>query len=404
MPSLLKKLQLRFPPILLLLSLLSAFPPLATDMYLPALPSLQEQWHTSFGTVNLTLVAFFLGYCFFLLIYGPLSDYFGRRPPLLVGIAIFVAASLFCAFSDGVVLMIIGRFLQGTGASSASAIVFAISKDRFAGTMRQKIFVQIGAIVAAAPLLAPVLGGWLLKYMSWRWIFLIQSMLAIVAFVGVWRMQESLPEKSSLGLNVVFHRYVSLLYTRGFVRLLFVFTLTCIPLFAFIGGSADIYMHVFGFSAQRYGYFFGLNASALLLAPALFNKIVKRIGAKNIITLSMSGMVISSFLMIFSWLPEPWRLTFPMFCFTFCFGLSRPVGNNLILEEVEEHAGAASSLMVFFYFMTGSLSMRILANEWQDKVQMLGLLGGFSAGLALLLWFFIGKRMTRKVAEQQVAQ
>ena len=160
-----------------LLALLSAFPPLSTDMYLAAIPLLVEQWHAPLAMVNLTLVCFFVTYCGFLLIYGPLSDRYGRRPPLLVGISSICVASLFCAMANSVELMILARTLQGAGAASASAIALAISKDRFTGQIRQRVFIQIGIIVAAAPMLAPVIGGWIIELSSWRLVFVVQALM-----------------------------------------------------------------------------------------------------------------------------------------------------------------------------------------------------------------------------------
>ena len=116
-------------PIFFLLVLLSAFPPLATDMYLPTLPLLQQRWQQPLSIVNLTLVGFFFSYCFFLLIYGPISDRFGRKPPLVAGIALFVVASLMCALSGNVTTLIISRVLQGTGAAAAATLCMAITKD-----------------------------------------------------------------------------------------------------------------------------------------------------------------------------------------------------------------------------------------------------------------------------------
>ena len=116
--------------LILLLALLSAFPPLSTDMYLPAIPFLQSQWQLPLAIVNLTLVLFFVTYCVFLLIYGPLSDRFGRRPPLLAGIIIFIISSFFCASATGIKMLIGARILQAAGAAAASTIAMAIAKDR----------------------------------------------------------------------------------------------------------------------------------------------------------------------------------------------------------------------------------------------------------------------------------
>lgn len=380
-------LRKRFPPIILLLSLLSAFPPLATDMYLPALPQLQQEWGVSFAKVNLSLVAFFLSYCFFLLIHGPLSDRFGRKPPLTVGISIFVAASLLCAFSVNVEMMIAGRFLQGAGASASSAVVFATSKDRFSGTVRQKVFVQIGVIVATAPMLAPVLGGWLLKFLSWHWIFVLQALLGCVALVGVHFMRETLPEKSTAGLASVFMGYARLLMNQGYVRQLMLFSIIGMPLFAFIGGSADLYMNTMGYSAQQYGYFFAFNSAAFILAPLSFSRASRHYSVRLLIPLAFCGMLAGGLGLLVPVLPIPWRLALPMLWTTFCFSFCRPAGNNLILEEVSTDVGSASSLMVFFYFVAGAVGIWVFSHNWQDKQQVLAIMTLIVAAAALFLWF-----------------
>ena len=385
--SLHKTLRQRFPPIILLLSLLSAFPPLATDMYLPALPQLQEEWGVSFAQVNLSLVAFFLSYCCFLLIHGPLSDRFGRKPPLFAGISIFVVASLLCAAASSVEMMIAGRFLQGAGASASSAVVFATSKDRFSGTVRQKVFVQIGAIVATAPMLAPVLGGWLLKFLSWHWIFVLQALLGSIALVGVYHMRETLPEKSTAGLFSVFLGYVRLLMNQGYVRQLLLFSLIGMPLFAFIGGSADLYMNAMGYSAQQYGYFFAFNSAAFILAPLTFSRVSRHYSVRLLIPLAFCGMLAGGLALLLPILPVPWRLALPMLWTTFCFSFCRPAGNNLILEEVSTDVGSASSLMVFFYFVFGAAGIWIFSYNWQDKQLVLAMMTLAVSSLALCLWF-----------------
>ena len=380
-------LRRRFPPIILLLSLLSAFPPLATDMYLPALPQLQHEWGVSFARVNLTLVAFFISYCCFLLIHGPLSDRFGRKPPLIAGITVFVAASVLCAMSVNVEMMVLGRFLQGAGSSAASAVVFATSKDRFSGVMRQKVFVQIGAIVATAPLLAPMLGGWILKFLTWHWIFVLQAAMGCLALIGVHFMRETLPEKSTAGLFSVFIGYARLLTNQGYVRQLLLFSLIGMPLFSFIGGSADLYMNVMGYSAQEYSYFFAFNSMAFILAPLTFSRVSRHYSVRLLIPLAFCGMLAGGFALLLPILPLPWRLALPMLWTTFCFSFCRPAGNNLILEEVSTDVGSASSLMVFFYFVVGASGIWIFSHGWQDKQQVLAIMTILVASIALFLWF-----------------
>jgi DHA1 family bicyclomycin/chloramphenicol resistance-like MFS transporter len=145
--------------IFLLLVLLTAFPPLATDMYLPAIPMLQERWEQPLMVINLTLVVFFLSYCVFLLIYGPLSDRFGRRPPLLGGIGLFVMASVLCSFADSALTLIVARVFQAAGAASATSLALAITKDIYTNNERIRILAWMGVIMPLAPAVAPILGG-----------------------------------------------------------------------------------------------------------------------------------------------------------------------------------------------------------------------------------------------------
>jgi MFS transporter, DHA1 family, multidrug resistance protein len=391
------EIRRRFPPIILLLALLSAFPPLATDMYLPALPLLQREWQAPLVAINLTLVIFFMTYCGFLLIYGPLSDRYGRRPPLLAGVGLFILSCLVCGLSQSVGMMICGRILQGAGAAAASAIVFAVSKDRFTGQQRQRVFIQIGVIVAIAPMIAPILGGWIITLFSWRWIFVLQAILGTIAFIGVLRMDESLRPQTPPGFSEVASGYLRLFGNKRYMVLLLALSCTCVPVFAFIGGSPDLYITRLGYDERQFGYFFGFNALAFVLAPLFFSRMVRHFPITRLMSWAFGGMFVSSLLLLSPWIPDPWRLTLPMFCLTFSFSFCRPAANNLILEQVDRDTGAASSLMVFFYFMIGALGMWFFSLDWDDKIVMLGRMGVVSVTCTLLLWQRV-KRLLRPVS------
>ncbi len=386
--------------IIALLALLAAFPPLSTDMYLAAIPLLVQSWQQPLAIVNLTLIVFFITYCGCLLIYGPLSDRYGRRPPLLLGLTLYIVASLFCAMATGVEHLIIARILQGAGAAAASAIAFAICKDRFAGGLRQRVFLQLGIIVAGAPMIAPVIGGWIIESSSWRWVFILQAILALVAAIGVFKMKESLQEVSRERLVQVFHGYLRLTRNRPFFFL--TLTLAClgIPFFAFIAISSDIYMTSLGYSEKEYGYFFAANASAFLLAPLVFSKLVRRFSLARLLTISYSGVLLSSLVMTTTLIPQPFGLAVPMWFLTFFFAFGRPPGNNLILEQVDRDAGSASSLMVFAFFITGACSMWFISLNWHNPIRLLGILGMASAGITLIGWLAINSLLQLKMPER----
>ena len=372
-----------------LLALLSSFPPLSTDMYLAAIPMLVKEWGQSLALVNLTLICFFVSYCVFLLIYGPVSDRFGRRPPLLAGVGLYVTACIFCAAAGNVTSLIVARTLQGAGAAAATAMAFAICKDRFEGHLRQRIFIQIGIIVAAAPMIAPVIGGWVIKLYSWRLVFIIQALMGLVAIFGVYKMPESLPAPAKESFSRVAGSYFRLFGNPRFILLALTFALTGIPFFAFIACSSDIYITTLGYNERQFGYFFGLNAAAFMVAPVFFSRMARCFPLLPLLTSGFTGMLGAAVLMLCSCLPAPWRIAVPMWILTFSFSFCRPPGNNLILEQVDRDVGAASSFMVFIFFITGACSMEVISLNWRDKIAALGWMGVVASSVTLIAWWTI---------------
>lgn len=370
----------------LLLSLLAAFPPLSTDLYLPALPLLQETWAERPTTINLTLSAFFIGYCASLLFYGPLSDRFGRRPPLLAGILIYVIACALCAFSDNVNSMIVYRFFQGVGSAAASVIAFAITKDVYEGNERQKILAYMGVIMALAPMLAPVLGGWIMTWLTWPWIFISQAVIGSIAWFGVLRLDEPMKKLSADSLYSSMKSYLELVQNKKYMTMVLLFSMISLAHFSFIGSAADIYINRFGTSEQVFGYFFAANAMAIMAGSFSCARLQKILDARRLLTVSFSGLLVAGIVMYLQLFRGPFSLTIPMALASFSFGLSRPPSNNLILEQVDKGVGAASSLMVFVYFLIAAFSMWAISFDWQDKITVISFLAMTSGGVLVTVW------------------
>lgn len=369
-----------------LLALLAAFPPLATDMYLPAIPLLQEAWQQPLVVVNLTLVCFFLTYCLLMLFYGPLSDRFGRRRPLLTGLTIFICGSLVCAVSKGVVALIAARILQASGAAAATALSLAMCKDLFEASERERIMAQIAVIMSLAPMLGPVIGGWIVSSVSWRWVFVIQAAMGAVAWTGVLRMTEPLKRFQQVSLLGIAAAYLRLFRNGRFSGLLMTLSLLVLPVFGFIAGAPDIYMGRFGMDERQFGYFFGFNALSIMCGPITFARLSRHFSSTALMTVAFAGATVSGVVMALLPHDSPWSLALPMWCLCFFFGLSRPPSNNLLLEQVQQDVGAAAALITFTFMTIGAFSMGAVSFDWPDKIRFLGILGAITGALTLITW------------------
>ena len=361
-------------PNLLLLSLLAAFPAMSIDMYLPAIPMLQEAWGVPFAVVNRSLVVFIVSFSVFLLVHGPLSDRFGRRPVLIAGILLFLLGSGLCAVSPSISLLVAARAIQGAGAASASALSLALSKDLYEGAARQKILAYIGVIMAFCPMFAPTLGGLLLKFAAWQWIFVTQACLGLVGLYGVFRLKEPLSEFTRGGVLSVAGRYVSVFKNVRFTVLSTAFALMVLPHFGFIGGSTDIFINGFGMSEQMFGVYFAINALGLMVGSFACTRLAGAVSSMQILYFSLFAILGAGVLMLALGGTSPLTVTIPMICITFSVGFSRPIANSMILDQVDSDVGAASSIITFEMFFVGAVSMEIISMEWAHKVAVLATL------------------------------
>ena len=382
--------------IIFLLAFMTALSPISTDMYLPAIPELQRIWNQPLVVINLTLVAFFATYCLFLLVYGPVSDRVGRKRPLMVSFTLYIAASLLCALSPCIEWLIAARILQGAGAASGAALSLAITKDLYDGIQRQKIFAQLGIIIGIAPMLAPTLGGLVLKWLTWEWIFVLQALCGCIVLVGIMRMPETLREPSSTGVWELAGKYAALFRNKRYMTLTVVVSTMSLCIFSFIAGSATMYINGFGVDETTYGYFFAFNGTALIIAPLLLTRFAGTFKHTTIMRMASFGILCAGIWMIFDWTSGPWRLALPMWCASFCFSLTRPVTNHLILEQVDRDTGTASSFMTFLYFLIGALAIWVISLDWKEPMKVMGIINMIVGGAALVFWIGWTKVMGTK--------
>jgi drug resistance transporter, Bcr/CflA subfamily len=375
-----------------LLALLTAFPAFSTDMILPAIPSLARMWNEPLAVVNLILICFFVTYGFFLLFYGPISDRYGRRKPLIIGISLYIFASVLCAMANSAATLIAFRILQAAGAAASASLSMAMTKDIFSGTERQRILAYIAIIMALAPMFAPIVGGWLLTYLTWHWIFVAQGIMGVIGLLGVLRTPETLKEASQTPLSKVMHSYGNLLLNKNYVIMVLVMSVSLLPLYSFIAGSSALYINGFGLSEQNFSYFFAFNALALMAGSMSCLKLTDRMNSKHLITAGFAGITLGAVLILIIGQRGPWSFAIPMALITYSIGISRPPSNHLVLEQVHKDAGSASSLLIFTYFTLGAVGMWLVSQEWMERMQILGSITLICGALTLVAWMILQKK------------
>ncbi|MGB9131067.1 MAG: multidrug effflux MFS transporter [Methanosarcina sp.] len=375
-----------------LLALLTAFPAMSTDMILPAIPSLAKAWNQPLSVINLILVCFFVTFGFFLLLYGPISDRFGRRRPLLFGLSLYIIASFFCAFASNAPMLILSRMLQAAGAAASSSLSMAMTRDIFSGPERERILAYTAVIMALAPMLAPVIGSWVLADFSWPWIFIIQALMGAIGLFGVLRFPETLSSMSDAPFSKVMHAYGRLMLNPFYLVMVLVMSASLFPLYSFVAGSSAIYVNEFGLNEQKYSYFFAFNAFALMVGSFSCLRLRSVLSSRHLITIGFAGILLGGFLLLATGKHGPWGFALPMFFITFSIGLSRPPSNNLVLDQVDRDAGSASSLLIFSYFTLGAVGMWLISLEWADKIPVLGAIAFGCGALVLSAWFIVQKK------------
>ena len=371
------------------LSLLTATPALATDMYLSAIPTIAHQWNSSESVIGLSLVLWFVAFSIFLLVWGPISDRVGRRPVLLVGLAVFILASLFCALSATPLQLILARILQGIGAASPSTMAMAICRDRFEGAMRQKVLGFIGVVMPVIPMIGPMVGAGVMAVGSWRWIFVVQAGMAVVSMLLSFASGETAELDRERGVADSFLRYGRLLANGRFVAANTSMGLALGPLFGFIAFSPILYQKIFGLSEVAFALLFGVNAIAAMVGAGLCVRLSARISEYSLLTASFVGIAAAAVGILAVGSLHPYSFATLMAIISACIGMSRPLCNHLVLEQVTQDIGAASSFLVFYQGMVGAVCMWLVCLPWTAPITAFGILVLALSIVILVVWPFL---------------
>ncbi|WP_448641553.1 multidrug effflux MFS transporter [Geodermatophilus sp. URMC 63] len=353
-----------------------ALGPLTIDMYLPALPTIADDLQTSSATVQLTLTGTLVGLALGQLVLGPLSDAFGRRRPLLAGTALHVLASLLVLVAPSIAVLGALRFVQGVGTAAGAVIALAVVRDLFEGRAAATMLSRLFLVLGAAPVLAPTIGGEVLRFTSWRGVFLLLALYgALLLAVGWFAVRETLPpeRRSTAGPAGTLRGYRALFRDRVYVGLVLVAGLTMAGLFSYVSGSSFVFQGQFGLDEQQFGLLFGAGAVWLIAATQLNPVALRRFSPAQVL---VAGVVVGALagvvLVVLSATGTGglWAVALPLWAVLFASGLALPNAPALALSRHGEAAGTAAALLGAVQFGVGAAVAPLVGVLGNDAVAM----------------------------------
>ncbi|EAI1980295.1 multidrug effflux MFS transporter [Campylobacter upsaliensis] len=336
--------------LIFILALMSSIAPLSTDMYLPALSQVKQSFETSEFLTQLSLASFFIAFALGQLIYGPLSDVFGRKIPALVGIFLFMLSSLFCVIIDNIYVFIILRFFEALGGCAGVVIARAIVNDLFELKEAASIFALMMVFSALAPMLSPSFGGFLIEYFSWHSIFATLFGLGILLFLLIFfALKESAPhlKRQKFSHKETLKSYRFVLKDKPFILYVSCASLVLAAMFAYITGSSFVFINFFGLSERDFGLLFGLNALGFVIFANINAKMVRKIDSEKILFYALIIMLISTLILFVNSLIEPnfWLFELSIFTSIALLGFIAPNTTTLAMARFKDHSGTASAVL-----------------------------------------------------------
>jgi DHA1 family bicyclomycin/chloramphenicol resistance-like MFS transporter len=348
--------------LVILLGSLTAMGPLAIDMYLPSLPAIGAGLHASAGEAQATVSAFLAGMAIGQLFYGPASDRLGRRPPLLFGVVIYVAASIACSMAISPAMLIGGRFIQALGACAGGVISRAVIRDRFNHTETARVLSLMMLIMGLAPILAPLLGGVLLGFGGWRLNFWFMTAFGVaVGIAGFFRLTESRSEETTAhaATETPMQAYLALLREPRLVGYALAGSLNGATLFTYIASSPDLLIKTYGIPASAFGWVFGLNAVGIIGSNQVNRHFLRRRTPDQILaksSLIAVGFGVLLLIAALTGIGERWSVLPALFLLLSTYGFMQ--GNTMAgaLNVDPRRAGAISAMMGAVSFGTGAVA------------------------------------------------
>jgi DHA1 family bicyclomycin/chloramphenicol resistance-like MFS transporter len=374
--------------IMMLIASVASFPALATDLYLPALPTMSEQLNCSVASVTSSLYWFFFFVSVSSFVWGPLSDKYGRKRILLIGVPLYIISSLFCVLSQNVLQLITARVFQAIGAGASMSVNLAIVKDVFPGKTRERTLAFVTVLNGMIPVIAPSIGSQIIKLTSWRGTFGLLAIIGILVWIFVLFLKETNREYSNISTLKTTLRLFVVLKNPHFTRLLIVFSSISAPLLAFISVSSFIFVKRFGVSNEAFSLYFGAIAMHFIIGGPVYLFLRKRFKPLTIITACYIGSLISGTLMLTIGQMNPLLFAISIATGYLSTSISRPPSSSLLLEQQDKDTGSASSLIQASFVLSGFMGMVFISFDWSNRIMVLGIMNLVLSSGGLLLWLY----------------
>ncbi len=378
--------------LILILGSLAALGPLSIDMYLPAFPDMSRSFDASASLIQLSLTACMLGMALGQLIVGPLSDVRGRKRPLMIALLAYLLASLACAMAPTIEVLIALRFIQGAAGASGIVISRAIVRDLFEGPELTRFFAALSLVNGTAPILAPVIGGQLLRFGDWHFVFYLLAILSTLMLLAVALcLPETLPLERRVegNLTTTLKTFGRLLTDRVFIGYAFAQAFVMGAMFAYISGSPFVLQNIYGASPQQFSFLFGLNGIGIILAAQIAGRLAGRVDSERLMRISLT-VVASASIFLFLALTLTDQLIFvmiPLFFVVSSVGLISTLGFTLAMQNYGATAGSASALLGLLPMLVGSLVSPLVGIMGEQSAVPMGLIIMTLDCLALVLYY-----------------
>ena len=389
--------------LILLLGALAACGPISIDMYLPSLPALAQAFSISASSAQVTLTSFMFGFSIGMLLYGPLSDAYGRRPVLIGGIALYALASVACAVATSIDWLVAMRLLQALGAGAASVLARAIARDAHAPADAARVLSMLAIVTSIGPLLAPLLGGQLLLVGGWRAVFAVLTLFGTVCAVTAWRrVPETWPreKRHENALVASFAIYGKLLTDPVAWGYVLCGGMAFAGMFAYVTATPFVYIDYFHVPAQAYGLFFALNIVGIMAGNFLNVRLVAALGALRMISAASVVCVVASlgvFIACVTGWGGLWSIVATLFFVVAVVGVLGANCTTDLMHRYPRNAGAAAAVFGAMQLALGGVSSLAIGALHDGTPRSMGIVIGTCGVLA-----YVGRMVIVKWHEAPV--